>query len=85
MSHASLRLYKPVGVVQISSIFENRASIKRILHWNRKEGYFGFFWYWPGAGKGKRSPIWAYFTSESDPSISGPPSREKWEIIFPSP
>jgi hypothetical protein len=36
-------LYKPIGEVQICRILSNRAIFERILHKNRKEGFYGVF------------------------------------------
>jgi hypothetical protein len=53
--------WQPLGEVQIYLILANRAIIKRILHTNRKGGYYGVF-HRPNDNKRmNRSLNWAYF------------------------
>jgi hypothetical protein len=59
-----LRLQGPwqaVGEVQIYRILANKAIIKRILHTNRKGGFYGVFHMTDYNKKTNRSPNWAYF------------------------
>jgi len=55
-------LWRPPGEVQIALIFENHAKSERIFHRNRKQEVCRDFRRDPGYQKGRRSPIWAYFT-----------------------